>query len=297
MKKQDQKQELHPNNKHRNRYDFPGLIQSSPALKPYVRPNEHGDLSINFFDPNAVRALNKALLIHFYGVRYWDIPGHYLCPPIPSRADYIHHVAELLGREGTTPQNLSCLDVGVGANCVYPIIGNHAYNWKFVGSDIDPKSLEIAQHIIHQNPSLKNQVTLRFQKNSGHIFQGIIEPEDRFDLSICNPPFHASAREARAAAHRKLSNLKGNLRGKTVLNFGGKGGELWCKGGELEFIQQMILESRRYSSQCRWFTTLVSKSKHLKRIHQHLRNQEAQQVETLEMGQGNKMSRIVAWRF
>ena len=40
--------------------------------------------------------LNRAILMHHYGVKSWDIPAGYLCPPIPGRADYIHSVADLL---------------------------------------------------------------------------------------------------------------------------------------------------------------------------------------------------------
>ena len=79
-----QKSQLHARNLHRSRYDFPQLIKSCPELAPFVRPNPYGDLSINFSDPNAVKMLNKALLKHFYGIDYWDIPKDYLCPPIPG---------------------------------------------------------------------------------------------------------------------------------------------------------------------------------------------------------------------
>jgi 23S rRNA (adenine1618-N6)-methyltransferase len=79
-------------------------------------------------------------------------------------------------------------------------------------------------------------------------FQGIIQPGERFDLTMCNPPFHASAAEAAAGTQRKLRNLGGK---KEVLNFGGKAGELWCEGGELAFIRRMIEESVRLCAELR----------------------------------------------
>ena len=42
--------------------------------------------------------LNRALLKADYGIDFWDIPPNYLCPPIPGRVDYIHHLADLLAR-------------------------------------------------------------------------------------------------------------------------------------------------------------------------------------------------------
>ena len=117
-----QKSGLHPRNRHRSRYDFPALIASCPALAPFVKPNAWGDVSVDFADPAAVKMLNRALLQHFYGIEHWDIPADYLCPPIPGRADYLHHLADLLatsnGGEIPRGKGVAILDVGVGANCI-----------------------------------------------------------------------------------------------------------------------------------------------------------------------------------
>ncbi|MEI8048680.1 MAG: RlmF-related methyltransferase, partial [Bacteroidota bacterium] len=140
-----EKSKMHPRNKHRERYDFKQLIGSCPELAEFVRPNVYDDDSIDFFDPEAVKMLNKALLKHYYDLGYWDIPKNYLCPPIPGRADYIHHIADLLGSKNKgqipTGEKIKCLDIGVGANCVYPVIGNKEYGWSFIGCDIDAVSI------------------------------------------------------------------------------------------------------------------------------------------------------------
>ena len=128
---------LHARNRHRSRYDFPLLVKEHPELSRFVRVNEYDDESIDFADPAAVRSLNKALLKLYYGITHWDIPENYLCPPIPGRADYIHHVADLLRscNNSVIPRGTSVtvLDIGVGANCIYPIIGVKEYGWHFVG--------------------------------------------------------------------------------------------------------------------------------------------------------------------
>ena len=145
-----EKLNLHPRNRHRGRYDFPQLADALPALKPFLKPNPYdaAELTIDFADPAAVKTLNAALLSHFYGVAHWDIPAHYLCPPIPGRADYLHHVADLLaaGNGGGIPRGNATriLDIGVGANCIYPLIGQHEYGWRFVGTDIDPVTIAAA---------------------------------------------------------------------------------------------------------------------------------------------------------
>lgn len=81
---------LHPRNLHGQGYDFDALMDTTPELKPFVRPNPYGNLSIDFADPRAVKLLNLALLRLHYGLSYWDIPEGFLCPPIPGRVDYLH---------------------------------------------------------------------------------------------------------------------------------------------------------------------------------------------------------------
>jgi 23S rRNA (adenine1618-N6)-methyltransferase len=296
-----EKSKLHPRNKHRERYEFKQLIGSCPELAPFVSRNVYDDESIDFFNPEAVKMLNKALLKYFYHIDNWDIPQNYLCPPIPGRADYIHYCADLLSEcnNGKIPtgNKIKCIDIGVGANCIYPIIGNREYGWSFAGSDIDYMAIESAMKIIEANPLLKWAIELRSQHNSKDIFYGIIQKDEYFDLSVCNPPFHSSLAKAQMGTLRKLSNLKGKKITKPALNFGGQSNELWCEGGELRFVRDMIQQSKQFATSCLWFTTLISKEANLKEVYSYLKKVEAVDVRTIPMGQGNKTSRIVAWTF
>ena len=296
-----QKSTLHPSNPHRDRYDFPSLIKATPKLAEFVSVNKYGDESIDFFNPRAVVALNKALLKKFYNIDFWEIPEGYLCPPIPGRAEYIHQVAQLLNEKSQKQSNASikirCLDIGVGSNCIYPIIGVNAYDWTFVGSDVDQNALESAQKIIDNNKVLQGKIELRYQSKRKFILHGIIQKEEKFDLSICNPPFHSSAAEAKLEAIKKLSNLKKRQIKQPLLNFGGQSTEIWCDGGEEKFILKMIDESMSFQNSCRWFTTMVSKATHLKKIYAALDNLPNVKHQTLSVEMGNKVSRIVAWTY
>ena len=296
-----EKLKLHPRSRHRGRYDFKDLTACCPELNEFVILNDYGDESVDFSNPQAVKMLNKALLKYFYDVNFWDIPDDYLCPPIPGRADYIHHVADLLaaGNDGKIPtgKHINCLDIGVGANCVYPIIGRQEYGWSFVGTDINAVSISAANRIIEHNPRLKEAVKCRLQPNPKSIFRGIIGKDEFYDLTICNPPFHASAAEANAGTLRKLSNLGNRKITKPVRNFGGQNREIWCEGGEEKFVEKMIGESIEFRSSCFWFSTLIAKQSSLKRVYAALKNAGAFEVKTIPMGQGNKISRIIAWSF
>lgn len=296
-----EKSSLHPRNKHRSRYDFDVLLHKTPELKTFIYTNEHGIETVDFSNPLAVKTLNKALLKTYYGILDWNLPEDYLCPPIPGRADYIHQIADLLAEENQniipTGEAIMGLDIGVGANCIYPILGNSEYGWSFVATDIDATALENCVSIIEKNPHLSEVISLQQQVNSRFIFKDIIQPEDKFAFTICNPPFHDSKEEAAKSASRKVSNLTNQKTANPILNFGGQNNELWCEGGELAFINQMIYESVKYPKQCFWFTTLVSKKDNLKSIYKTLNKVEAAAIKTIEMNQGQKISRLLAWTF
>lgn len=298
------KHQLHPRNKHLQPYDFDKLGEVYPELSSFVGPNKYGNETINFFDPTAVKALNKALLKQYYGIDFWDIPEGYLCPPIPGRADYIHYLADLLYPEKSSTatrsyynEQVTCLDIGVGANGVYPIIGSSEYGWSFIGSDVDQTAIDNAQSIVDNNKRLQNKVTLRLQPNPNHLLLGILQEDERVELVICNPPFHASAQEAQAANQRKQTNLKGNSKAKSHLNFGGQSNELWFPGGEKKFLENLIQESKAFATSCFWFSSLVSKEAHLKFLYEALKKVGPTAVKTIPMAQGNKTSRIIAWTF
>ena len=300
-KNKQEKARLHSRNKNRERYDLRALTTAIPELKKYVKPNKFGVDSVDFSNLHAVKLLNKAILKHYYGIESWEFPNENLCPPIPGRANYIHHIADLLGESnfGTIPfgDKITCLDIGLGASCIYPIIGVTEYDWKFIGSDIDPKSIASAQNIVNSNSSLKGKVECRLQKNPKDVFRGIIGKEDKIDLTICNPPFHSSIEDAQKGTRRKIKNLSGKKIKTPELNFAGIGNELICDGGEYQFIQNMIRESKKFSKNCYWFSTLVSKQSNLKGIYKILEKIEANQIKTIPMGTGNKSTRMVAWTF
>ncbi len=288
--------QLHPRNQHRDGYDFSRLAAQSPKLKAFIVSGPEGQATINFHDEQAVRALNQALLKTHYAIHFWDIPAQYLCPPIPGRVDYIHYLADLLAEDNkqVVPcgRAIKALDIGTGANLVYPLTGQSEYGWHFTGVDIDPVSIKVAQQLCESN---KLKIHLKLQKNRKHIFKGVIGSNDLFHVTLCNPPFHASAEAANKGTQRKWKNLgKGPSK---KLNFGGQSNELWCPGGEVKFIASMIEQSVEFAGQCLWFSSLVSKKDNLKPLCKLLKKANVAEFKIIDMAQGQKVSRFIAWTF
>ena len=303
---------MHSNNPHQNGYDMQALAQALPELAPFIIHNKYDRLTINFSDTKAVKLLNKALLKLEYGLHDWDIPDGYLCPPIPGRVDYLYYLQDYLAQhhyfsvEQKAPKVVSALDIGTGANLIYPLLANRVFNWNMVASDIDDGALMSAQENINKNTALDMAINLRKQNSSKHIFKGVIQKDDFFHVTICNPPFHESQQAALEGSVRKNKNLNRNKQKRASnvkaisqsdqLNFSGQSNELWCEGGEKRFIKNMISESKMFSTQVGCFTCLVSKKETLAPIIQALKKASAQ-FDVIEMSQGNKVSRFIAWHF
>jgi 23S rRNA (adenine1618-N6)-methyltransferase len=297
---------LHKNNKHKHGYNFSALIKANPSLLKFIIKNKFNNQdTIEFSNSLAVKELNFSLLKSDYGINFWNIPDGYLCPPIPGRVDYIHHLKDLLSKTSKSlvqvDSPIKVLDIGTGASCIYPILGQREYNWTFVATDIDLVSIKVAQQIIKADKALNKNISCRLQPNSEHIFKEVITEGEFYHLTLCNPPFHKSLAEASQGTIRKWKNLnktsKSTKKAEKTLNFGGQKAELWCPGGELAFIGKMIKESKVYKNQVVWFTCLVSKKEHLPKLKLSLKNSQANQVKIIDMAQGQKISRFIAWSF
>jgi len=282
---------LHPRNKHRNEYDFLALCTVHPELKKHVFVNDYNTETIDFSNSKAVKELNTALLFTYYSIIFWEFPDTNLCPPIPGRVDYIHHIEDVLNASNV--KNIKALDIGTGASCIYPILGNKVYGWQFVATDIEKDSLKYAQQILIEN-KLEDQIELRLQNDKKHIFKDILSQNDKFTVTICNPPFYKSIAEAEQENSRKNKGLNKDTNQR---NFAGVENELSYKGGEKAFLHTYLYESSQYKKQCFWYTSLVSKKENVQSMYSSLEKLGATAIKTIPMQQGNKVTRIVAWTF
>lgn len=279
---------LHPNNKFNTGYNFDALIKVNPKLKEFVSKNKYDVITIDFSNPEAVKELNKGLLFTFDKISDWDFPDENLCPPIPGRLDYIHHLSDLISSE----ENIKILDIGTGATCIYPLLGVAEHNWNFVATDINLDSLDTAQDIIDDN-NLGSKIELRQQFDEQHILKGILEDDDSFSATMCNPPFYKSAEEARGANRRKTRNLGNNA----DRNFSGNNNELCYVGGEKAFLHNYLYESSLFKNKSKWFTSLVSKKENVESLQKSSKKLGAKEFKVIPMHQGSKVTRIVCWRF
>ena len=258
-------------------YDYMELTKYEPRLKPIPVPvNEEPNddkkaeegkhkYTLNWKDQAQIYYLNKAILHSDYNLSYYELPqDEGLTPTVPSRREYIYFIHDLFEEFEKTEKPLKGLDIGVGANLIYPILGHKEYGWSFVGSDICKESIKIAQEIIDKN-YLNDFITLKLQTGKdlevnqededeeGHksiheIFEGIVDDsndEQEFDFSMCNPPFFNSVLER--IDRKSVKPIKTRREEETTL------------GGEVGFLCRMIKESIKFKHKIKWFTTFIGR--------------------------------------
>lgn len=317
--------QLHPRNAFKGSYDMGALVKASPSLGAHVIPaaaSKSRRDTIDFADAAAVRALNQALLAADYNVRGWELPDGMLCPPIPGRADYVHHLADVLAEataNGAPPRGarVRVLDIGTGSSVIYPLIGASAYEWSFVGSESNQASYESARRIVAANAGAHASLQsseVRLQADPYRLLAGVCdEARDEFDLCMCNPPFYTSAEEFARENQRKVIGLATNrwnrngvesprlqTRGEKASsnNFGGGEAELWCDGGEVAFVGALIRESEAWADRCLWFSSLVSRAEHLPPLLAKLRRARGVvDARVVDMGAGQKKTSVLLWTF
>lgn len=281
---------MHPDNPYAKGYQFEALEQIVPELKAYRHVTPSGKFSLNFAHPEVVFLLNKALLKRDYDITHWDLPQGYLCPAVPGRLDYLLYLNDFMNKKET----IQVFDLGFGSSCIYGILAERHFGWNVTGSDIDEITYDNALNIVHKNGLFLN---LRLQPNRTSYFKQVIKQDDYFDISICNPPFFESMEQAFTKGSRKWKLVGKDRYNTKTLNFGGKKNELTAPEGEKGFIIGMMSESVQFKNQVGLFTTLISNQSTVEVAKNTLEQIGASEVHLIEMNQGQKKSRFIAWKF
>ena len=109
----------------------------------------------------------------------------------------------------------------------------------------------------------------------------------KFDFCMTNPPFYATEEEA-------TTDRKGDGRSRTDMNVG----EGVYPGGEIQFVRDMIADSRELTDTVTWYTSMVSKKSSLVELKRELRSQLGQgAVRTATFVQGKTTRWGIAWTY
>lgn len=230
------------------RPDFAHLASLYAPLAPYVRLNSSG-AHVDFRDADATRTLTLALLHVDFGLML-TLPAHQLCPTVPSRVAYLAWAHSLLGEH---EDEVCALDIGVGASCIYPLLGWRMYGWRWLGSEVDAASLAYARANVAANAA-QGAITLRLASCEDRI-AGVLREGESVALSVCNPPFFDNGDAKAVNPHTALAITRSEER---------------TEGGEVSFVRAMIDESVRLGPRVRWCSSLLGRKASLKPLLAHL---------------------------
>uniref|UniRef100_G3U5Q4 U6 small nuclear RNA (adenine-(43)-N(6))-methyltransferase n=1 Tax=Loxodonta africana TaxID=9785 RepID=G3U5Q4_LOXAF len=282
----------------RNRYkdkppDFAYLASKYPDFKQHVQINLNGRVSLNFKDPEAVRALTCTLLREDFGLSI-DIPLERLIPTVPLRLNYIHWVEDLIGHQDSDRSTLRRgIDIGTGASCIYPLLGATLNGWYFLATEVDDICFNYAKKNVEQNnlsDLIKAQVVKVPQKT---LLMDALKEESEiiYDFCMCNPPFFANQLEAKGVNSRNPRRPP-----PSSVNTGGIT-EIMAEGGELEFVKRIIHDSLQLKKRLRWYSCMLGKKCSLAPLKEELRIQGVPKVTYTEFCQGRTMRWALAWSF
>ncbi|XP_066244910.1 U6 small nuclear RNA (adenine-(43)-N(6))-methyltransferase [Euwallacea similis] len=278
---------MHPRNIYKSPPNFKELALEFPEFKPYVKLDFSGKVNFNFKDADALRVLCCTLLKKNFGLTV-NLPKNKLVPTIPLRLNYILWIEDLLDFLQKSDK-VKGIDIGTGASCVYPLLAAKKNGWSMVATETDPTSFEYAQNNVNNN-NLQNLVTV-VKVPGDSLLNDAINGQD-FDFCMCNPPFFASTQElhpffkARSASRPHPKNA-----------FVATTTEVVVKGGEVEFIQKMINESKSLKTKVKLYTSMVGQKSHLPALKKSLRQAGVGSFKETEFCQGNTTRWGLAWTF
>ncbi|KAJ1630946.1 hypothetical protein T492DRAFT_613302, partial [Pavlovales sp. CCMP2436] len=330
---------MHPRNAYAARPpDFAELSAAFPALGAFCRPSRPGSahaLTINWRDARALRALTAALLACTFGVQ-WSLPEGHLCPTVPSRLNYLLWLEDLLGgppavRAGARP--LRGVDVGVGASCIYPLLGHAALGWHFVGTDVDAAALEAARGNVARN-GWEAAIELRHARarwsraagegetarsEPGPLEAGAAGREPPPERTACVAGGAPAPDEggSDAAAPPLLGALGPDERFDFVMSNPpfyeshaeaaarpnphtqreATAHELVTAGGEVGFVGQLLTESQGACGRVRWFTSLLGKRASAEPLLRQLRAMAPVAARLAVLEQGGTSRWVLAWTY
>ncbi|KAM5149481.1 RNA N(6)-adenosine-methyltransferase METTL16 [Callospermophilus lateralis] len=280
----------------RNRYkdippDFAYLASKYPDFKQHVQINLNGRVSVNFKDPEAVRALTCTLLKEDFGLSI-DIPLERLIPTVPLRLNYIHWVEDLIGHQDSDKSTLRRgIDIGTGASCIYPLLGATLNGWYFLATEVDDMCFNYAKKNVEQN-NLSDLIKVVKVPQKTLLMDALKEKSEIiYDFCMCNPPFFANQLEAKGVNSRNPRRPP-----PSSVNTGGIT-EIMAEGGELEFVKRIIHDSLQLKKRLRWYSCMLGKKCSLAPLKEELRIQGVPKVTFTEFCQGRTMRWALAWSF
>lgn len=282
---------MHPRNIYRKPPDFKDLALKYPEFRKFAHQDLSGKVTINFKDAEALRALSRCLLHHDFNLTV-DIPQDRLVPTIPLRLNYLLWLEDILIENSLQSADITGIDIGTGASCVYPLIGAAHFKWHMLATEIDEVSYQVACKNVEVN-NLQSMITVK-KVSDDTLLASAVDKDRCYEFCMCNPPFYSCETELdpKIISHsRKLSRAPPHNAptGSTL--------ELASPGGEIGFIKRMLHDSMKLKNLIRVYTVMMGFKSSVKVVEGLLREANVLSIGTTEFFQGHTTRWGIAWTY
>nr|CAG4650902.1 EOG090X04JL [Simocephalus serrulatus]SVE94180.1 EOG090X04JL [Simocephalus serrulatus] len=281
---------MHPRNPYQTPPDFKELALKYPEFRKHAKQKLTGKIEIDFKDAAAVRTLSTVLLKRDFNLDV-ELPPDRLVPTLPLRLNYLLWIEDLLQMvKRASEQQVHGIDIGTGACCIYPILAARKNNWNFTATEADDVNYECSLKTLEHN-NLLSHVTL-IKVTSDTMLNGNIDTSLQYDFTMCNPPFFDSDSSGpKSRSEKRALPICPKSGGSASVT------ETAVKGGEVQFIKNLIKDCQELKSSVKIFTTMVGHKSSLAPIKVLLKEAGAFSWCETEFCQGRTMRWGLAWTF
>ncbi|CAI5444687.1 unnamed protein product [Caenorhabditis angaria] len=302
--------DMHPRNPYKEKPpDFQALAIEFPEFRKYCRIGKNGKVNVDFQEDAAVRCLTKVLLKKDFGLNV-ELPDGSLVPRIPQKLNYCLIIEDFLNINNLCAENekIIGIDIGTGASCVYSLLGAKYFGWKFVATEGDVMSAEVAHRNVSNNYLNEKILIAEVDPNAKTILMDMINKlgnDQNFTFCMCNPPFFETKEtEERFTYEPSLDGEKYSNRvifeersQPHSITFASSA-ELQVEGGEINFVNRIIDDSIILRDRIKIYTSMLGRKQSIKPLKQRLEilgNDVKYYVTTLNQGKTQRW--ILAWTF
>ncbi|OON14566.1 hypothetical protein X801_09641, partial [Opisthorchis viverrini] len=286
---------MHPRNFYRTKKpNFKELAQKYDFFQEVAISDEHGRVSLDFKIPAHLSALSKALLLEDFNLNV-EFPLDRLVPTVPLRLNYILWLEDVIKSFTKPTDQVVILDIGVGASCIYPLLGAKCNGWRFVGTEIDARNMSVACSNVQRN-SLQNLVKLIQIKDGASSLDAVFShgtpPESYLTAVMANPPFFCGTSDAVGTTTNRSITRPAS---KTVSSAARH--ECQTQGGEVLFGMRLARDSVKYATRVGVFTVMLGKKSSVVPLKRILKKLNIPRISVYELCQGRIMRWGLAWTF
>lgn len=279
---------MHERNIYRNQPDFTQIALDFPEFRKYAIPDAKCQkVRVDFTNAEALRTLTKILLKKDFNLDI-VIPEGFLIPTVPQRLNYILWLEDLISDiDPAKRKECICgIDIGTGACAIFSILGAQKNGWNFVASESSDDAILWAKKNVEKN-NLCNKITVTKVNQGSSLGEILSLNQECYDFCMCNPPFFENIEDIRKK-HRHSNETIADVAQKD---------EIFVKGGEYEFVKNILQDSLIYKDRICLFTSMFGKKKSFLQILKDIKEIKDVKFSTTEFCQGNTIRWGIVWTY